>query len=89
MFRDHTYHRQKSGEIVTLDCSSPCSSDVTDMCGGLFPLRSLSADMMLELIWAFCLGLLVRSVTTWMAMDRCIICNRLIYNCRYEGLGGV
>jgi hypothetical protein len=46
------------------------------------------ADMMLELMCAFCLDLLVRSVTTWVDMDRCIICNRLIYNCRYEGLRG-
>ena len=76
------YHRQKSGQIVT-DCSSPSSSDA------LFPLWSVSPEVMLELMRAFCRKLLVRSITTWVGMDRRSLCNRLITHCRYEGLGRV
>lgn len=73
---------------MTLTAHLHVVPDVTNMFGGLFPLWSLSAHMMLALMWAFCFSLLVRSVTTWMDMDRCVICNGLIANCRYEGLEG-
>jgi hypothetical protein len=50
-------------------CSSPSSSDA------LLPLWSLSPKVILELTRAFCLKLLLRSITTCVDVDGCSVCN--------------